>query len=112
MCYLVGVAEGIDLGEIISDPLVTVPDAVGTGPDLEANLTLEIRPPQPSYDPHASQSHAESSRASAPAHGPGMEVPDGPPPIGARAMQEEDVAVCNNDHHIEEGVDIAVGLTR
>lgn len=85
---------------------MTVPSAVGTGPDLEANLTLGIRPPQPSYDP---QSHAERSRASARAQGEGMEVPNSP--TGAYAVAEQDIGVRRGDPDTEEDLDISVAPT-
>lgn len=83
-----------------------MPGAAGTGPNVEANLTLDIRPPQPSYDP---QNHAERSQANARAQMQGMEVSGSP--TAAHAMQEQDVGVRNSDHHIEEGTDISVDLT-
>ncbi len=98
------VAEGIDLEDVISDAPVTVPGAVGTSPDLDANLTLEFHPPQPSYDPH---SYAERSRADARAQNQSREILGSPNAV----TQEQDVGVRNGEPHIEEDMDFAVGLT-
>lgn len=83
-----------------------VPGAVGSDPDLEANLTLGVRPPQPSYDP---RNHAERSRVNSRAQNEGMEVSRLSAP--AYVMPEQDVGVHNEDPHTEEGMDAAVGLT-
>ena len=77
----------------------------GTGPDLEANLTLGIRPPQPSHDP---LSHIESSRADTRAEERGTEVLISS--TAAQAIQEQDVAVRNGDHHVEEGIEVEEGI--
>lgn len=104
-CRLVVVSDAVGLEDITSDIPVTVPGAIGagpdleanlTGPDLETNLTFDIRPPQPSYDP---QSHAERSRANARAQHQGMEVSD--PPTATHAIQEQDVGVRGGDAHTE-----------
>ncbi len=83
-----------------------MPGAVGTSPDLEANLALGIHPPQPSYNP---QSHADRSRANARAQDQSLEVSGSP--TAAHATQEQDVGVRNGEPHIEEEMDVAVGLT-
>ena len=74
-----------------------MPGAVGTSPDLEANLTLEVRPPQAIYDP---QDHAERSRAHARAQNPSTEVSG--ISTTAHALPEQDAGVRNGDPHIEE----------
>lgn len=81
----------------MSDAPVTVPTAVGTSPDLEANLTLEIRPPHSSYDP---QDHAERSQTDARVQNQSTEVSG--ISTATHGMQEQDVGVRNGDPHIEE----------
>ena len=100
------VAEGIDLENIIPDAPVTVPGAVGTSPDLDASLTLELHPPQPIYDP---QSHAERSWADARAQNQSREFSGSP--NAAHATQEQDVGVRTGEPHIEEDMHVAVDLT-
>lgn len=105
---LLVVSDVVGLEYIISDAPVMVPGAVGTGPDLdlEANLNLGIRPPQPSYDP---ENHTERDRANTRAEDQGIEVSG--PFTTVRATQEQDVGVRNGDPHIEQGTDITAGLT-
>lgn len=106
LTYRVVVADGIDLADIASNTPVMVPEAVGTGPDLEANLTLDTPSPQPSYDPRnqtqrfrvITQAQSRSTQASEPS-------------AAAQTMSEQDVGVRNNDSHTEEGMHPAVGLT-
>lgn len=82
-----------------------VPGAAGTGPDLEADLTPEIRPAQPSYDP---QNHAERSRVNTRAQNERTEVLISS--TASHAMPEQDVGIRSGDHHIEGGVDVEVDI--
>lgn len=82
-----------------------MPSTLSTDPDLEANLTLEVCLPQPSYDP---QDHAERSWAHVGAQDQSVEV-DGVY-TAVDAMPELDVGIRNDDPHIEEGVDYTIGL--
>ena len=75
-----------------------VPDTVDTSPDVEANLNLELHPPQ---------NHIERSRVNPRAQNQGMEVLD--TPTAAHAMQEQDVGVRNGDPLVDEELDFAVG---
>ena len=83
-----------------------VPEAVGTGPDLEANLTLDIPSPQPSYNP---RNQAERFRVNTQAQSRSTQVSE--PSAAAQTMSEQDVGVRKNDSHTEEGMHPAVGLT-
>ena len=106
LTYRVVVADGIDLADIASNTPVTVPEAVGTGPDLEANLTLHIPSPRPSYDP---RNQAERFRVNTQAQSRSTLVSG--PSAAAQTISEQDVGVRNNDSDTEEGMHVAVGLT-
>ena len=84
-----------------------VPGAVDIGPDLEANLTLDVRRPQPTHDP---QNHTERSWAYSPTQRRSAEV------LGQSAavqtIAEQDVGLQNDDRHIEEDMDITIGYAR
>lgn len=91
----------------MSDTSVTPPGSVGTGPDLDANLTLEVRTPPSSHDRHG---RAEGSRFNTGAQDGSTEVPASS--TTSHTVPEQDVGVHNSDPHIGEGqVDNAVGLT-
>ncbi|KAL9066248.1 MAG: hypothetical protein Q9161_007705 [Pseudevernia consocians] len=100
------VADGIDLEDVTSNAPVTVPDIVDTSPDIEADLTLDLHPPQSSHDP---QNHTERSRVNARAQNQGMEVPGSP--TVTHSMQEQDVGVRDGDPHVDEEMDVSVDLT-
>ena len=87
---------------MVSDTVVTAPDAASTESDL--NATLEIRPPQPSYDPH---SHTGGSRTIAQAQHESTEISG--QTVAAEIEPEQEVGLHRGDHHIEEDIDIAVG---
>ena len=106
LTYQVVVADGIDLADIVSDTPVMVPGAVGTGLDFEANLTLDIPPPQPSYDP---RNEAERFRVNTQALSRSTEVPK--PSAAAQTISEQDVGVRNDDSHTGEGMHVDVGMT-
>ena len=84
-----------------------VPGAVDIDPDLEANLSLNISRPQPTYDP---KNHTERSWAVSPTQSRSAEVSGHSAVIQTFAQQ--DVGFCNHDHHIEEDMDITIGYTR
>lgn len=104
-CHRIAVADGIDLEDVISDALVPVPGAVATEPDLEANLTLQLRPPHPVYDPH---DHAARPRAHTPVENQGTEVPSSS--TLTDAMPEEDVGVHSGHSHVGGDMDITAGI--
>lgn len=104
--HLVVVSDAIDLEDIVSDAAVAVPDNLGTNLDPEANFTIDVHPPQPSYDP---QNHAERSQAHSRAQNQSSEV--FAIPTATHATPEQDVGVRNEDPYIEEGMDIAIGWT-
>ena len=100
------VAEDIGLEDIVSDDPVTVPDTVGAGTngtDLEANLTLDIHPPQPSYDP---QNYSETSRAHGGTHDQGMEVHGCP--TATNVIPEQHIGVHSGGINTQQEIDIAV----
>lgn len=84
-----------------------VPGAADLGPDLEANLTLDVRRPEPTYDP---QNHTARSWANSPAQRRNAEV-SGQPAI-VQTVAEQDVGLRSDDGHIEEDMDIAIGYAR
>ena len=106
LSYRVVIADGIDLEDITSDTPVMSPGAVGTGSDLEANLTLGIRPPQPSYNPH---NHFERSRANSRAEYQVTDVSGSP--TAAHGLREQDDGVRSSDDYVEQGMDITVDMT-
>ena len=79
-----------------------VPGAADLGPDLEANLTLDLRRPQPTYDPHH---HTERAWANSPIQRRSAEV-SGQSAV-VQTVAEQDVVP-----HIEEDIDITVGYAR
>lgn len=90
----------------MSGTSVTLPGSVGTGPDLDANLALEVRIPPPSYDRHG---RAESSRSNIRAQDESAEVSASS--TTSHTVPEQDVGVHNGDPHTEEEqADAAVGL--
>lgn len=84
-----------------------MPEAADDGTDLEANTTLEIHPPQPIYDP---QNHTERPCANARAQYQSTEVSG--QSVGDQSMPEHEVGLHNTDNHVEENMDIAVGVAR
>ena len=80
--------------------------AVGIDPDLEANLTLDIRHPQPTYDP---QNHTERYWANSSTQHRSAEV-SGQSAI-VQTIAEQDVGIRNHDPHVEEDMDITIGCT-
>lgn len=100
------VADDVELQDNISDAPIT-PDAAGaagTGPDLEANITLGLRRPQPS---HAPPNRAARLRANARAESQGTEDSRSATPTAA--MPEQDVGVRSGLPQIEEHMHTAVG---
>ena len=83
-----------------------VPGAEDIGPDLEANLTFDVRRPQPTYDP---QNHTERSWANPPTQRRSAEVSG--QSAAVRTMAEQDVGLPNHDRYIEEDIDITIGNT-
>ena len=81
-----------------------VPGAVDVGPYLEANLTLDVRRPQPTYDP---QNHTERSWANSPAQRGSAEVSG--QSAAVQTVAEQDVGSRNDDSHIEEDMNITIG---
>ena len=106
LTWRVVVADGIDLADIASNTPVMAPEAVGTGPDLDANLTLDIPSPQPSYDP---RNQAERFRVDTQAQRRSTRASE--PSAAAQTISEQDVGVRKNDSHTEEGMHPAVSLT-
>ena len=91
----------------MSDTSVTLPGSVDTGPDLGANLALEVRTPPSSYDRYG---RAEGSRFNTGAQDGSTNVPASS--TTSYTVPEQDVGVHNSDRYTEEGqVDNAVGLT-
>ena len=84
-----------------------VPGAVDIGPDLEANITLDVRRPQPTYDPH---NHTERSWANPPTRHQGAEVSG--QSAAVQTVTEQDVSPYNDDSHIEEDMNITIGYAR
>ena len=84
-----------------------MPGAAGAGPDLEADLTLEVHPPQPMYDP---QNHTEMSwtnvRAQYQSTGVSGQY------AAAQMMPEQDIGLRNGDHHIEDDMDTTFSNAR
>ena len=107
LCHLVVVADSFDLGNIVPDTPITVPGAAGADPDLEANLTLEVRPPQPTYDP---QHRTDGSSMYAEARYRTAETSD--QSAAGQMMPGYETNVHNGDHYIEEVADTTVGLAR
>ena len=102
----IAVEDGIGLENIISDTSLTFPGTGGTGPDLDANLALEVRTPPPSYDRHG---RAEGSRFNTRAQDESAEVSASF--TTNHTVPEQDVGVHNGDPHTEEEqLDVAVGL--
>ena len=87
-----------------SATVVTVPEAASAGTGLNVNPTLEIRPPQPIYDP---QSHSEGSGTTARAQHQSTEVSG--PTAAAQTEPEPQVDIRYGDHHNEKHMDIAAG---
>ncbi|CAD6590898.1 MAG: hypothetical protein ASARMPRED_005096 [Alectoria sarmentosa] len=100
------VADGIGLGDITSDTPVTLPGDLGTGLDLEANLTLDVRPPHPSHGP---LSHAERPRVSTGAEHQSTEISGSS--AAPQTMPEQDIGVRDGDRHIEEDMDLTLDPT-
>ena len=84
-----------------------VPGAADIGPYLEANLTLDVRRPEPTYDP---QSYTESSWANSPTQHRSAEVSG--QSAAVQTIREQDVVFHNDDRHIEEDMDITIGYAR
>ena len=84
-----------------------MPGAAGAGLDLEADLTLEVRPPQPMYDP---QNHTEMSWTNVQAQYQSTDVSG--QSAAAQTMPEQDIGLRNGDHHIEEDMDTAFSNAR
>ena len=84
-----------------------VPGAVDIGPDLEANLTLDVRRPQPTYDP---QNHTERIWANSPTQRRSAEVSG--QSAAVQTVAEQDVGPRSDDSHIEEDMDITIGYAR
>ena len=84
-----------------------VPGAVDLGPDLEANLTFDVRRPEPIYDP---QNHTERSWANSPTQHRSAEVSG--QSAAVQTITEQDVGFRNDDRHIEEDMDITIGYAR
>ena len=76
-------------------------------PDLEANLTLGVRSPQPIYNP---QYHIERSRANSLIQHQSTEVSG--QSAAAQRMVEQHPSLSNGDHDIEEHGDIDMGHAR
>ena len=83
-----------------------VPEAVDMGPGLEANLTLEVRPPPPTYD---RQNHTERPWANAGVQYQTSGVSS--QSAAAQTIPEHGLGLHNGDHYMEE-MDIAVGDAR
>lgn len=97
--------NGLGLGDIGLDTLAMEPGATGTGPDLEANLTIGMQLPQRNDDPqHQAQTPQASPRAYDEHEGPLV------PSVAADAIPEQDVGVRSDGAEIEEGSEISVGL--
>lgn len=97
--------SGLGLEEINADNLATGLGATGTGPDLEANLNLDIQLPQHTFDPqHQAQRPQASLRADDHPVGPPM------PSVATDAISEQDIGDCSDDAHFEEGSEISVDL--
>ncbi|CAD6584147.1 MAG: hypothetical protein ASARMPRED_001612 [Alectoria sarmentosa] len=101
----IAAVSGLALEEIVSDNLPAAPGAAGTGPDLEANLTLDVQLPQRGYDP---QHHRQRSQASPRAYIQPVETPE--PSVAAIAIPEQDVGVRNVSGRAEEESEVFVGL--
>lgn len=99
------VGAGSDLEDVIPDTSFTVPGAIGADSDLEANLTLEVRDPQPTYGP---QTYTERSWVYAQAQYPNAET-SGHSAAGETMLGQE-ATLHNGEQYIEEGADITVGL--
>ena len=84
-----------------------VPGAVDIGPDLEANLALDVHRPQPTYDP---QNHTERSWANSPTQSRSAEVSG--QSAAVQTVAEQDVGLRNDDRHTEEDMDITIGHAR
>ena len=84
-----------------------MPGVAVAGPDLEIDPTLEVRPPQPTYNPH---DHTERSRASTRAQYQGMEASGHT--AAAQAMPEQEGDLRNGDRHVEEDMDVTVSNAR
>ena len=93
------------LGEIDSDTLAAGPGTTGTGPDLEANLTIGIQLPQRTYNP---QHHAQNPQASPRAYDQLVGPPV--PSVADDAISEQDIGIRSDSDQIEEGSEISVGL--
>ena len=96
-CNWIAVEDGIGLENIISDTPLPLPGTGGTGPDLEANLALELRTPPPSYD---RRGRVEGSRFNTRAQDESTEVSASS--NTSYTVPEQDVGVPNGDHHTEE----------
>lgn len=101
----IAAASGLALEDIISDTLPAALGAAGSGPDLEANLTLDVQRPQRCYDP---QHHIQRSQASPRAHDQPVETPESS--VAAIAIPEQDVGVRNGSGRAEEESEVSVGL--
>lgn len=84
-----------------------MPEAADDGTDLEANTTLEIHLPQPIYDP---QNHTERPCANARLQYQSTGVSG--QSAGAQSIPEQGVSLRNTDHHVEENMDIAMGVAK
>ena len=84
-----------------------VPGAVDIGSDLEANLALDIRRPEATYDP---QNHTERSWANSPTQRRSAEVSG--QSAAVQTVAEQDIRPRNDDSHIEEDMDIIIGYAR
>ena len=112
-CKRIAVEDGIGLENVISDTPLALPGTGGTGPDLEANLALQLPTPSPSYD---RRGRAEGSRLNTRAQDESTELSASS--STSYTVPEQDVGIPNGDPHteeeeeeeVEEEVDIAVGL--
>ncbi|CAD6584289.1 MAG: hypothetical protein ASARMPREDX12_001577 [Alectoria sarmentosa] len=103
--YPIAAASGLALADIISDTLPAAPGAAGSGPDLEANLTLDVQRPQRGFNP---QHHIQRSQASPRAYDQPAETPESS--VAAIAIPEQDVGVRNVSDGVEEESEVSIGL--
>lgn len=83
------------------------PGAADISPDLEANLTLDVRRPQPTYYP---PNYTEGSWASSPTQHRSAEV-SGQSAV-VQTITGQEVGPRNDDCRFEEDMDITVGYVR
>ena len=90
---------------MVAESLNTQPEAAG--PTLEVSPTLELRPPQPIYDP---QNHTVGSGVNPQVQYQSMEVLV--ESAATHTTLEAEVSPRDGDHYVEEDTNIAVGETR